>query len=83
MSDAKHVVTESRSVLPAMFPCSQSTHTHSNPALAITLERLAPGSICHAPKEAPHPVFKDLCNRFAFFIMDAIVNWADSMACIV
>jgi hypothetical protein len=35
--------------LPSMFPCSQSTHTHSTPVLASTLETLAPGTICHMP----------------------------------
>ena len=34
-----------------MFPCSQSTHTQSTPVLASSRETLAPGSICHMPKD--------------------------------
>ena len=39
----------------------------------MTLERLAPGSICHAPKEAPEFAFRTFCNRFAFFMTDAMM----------
>src|SRR2546421_12413660 len=59
--------------IPATFPCSQSTQTQSNPALAITLDKLPPGSICQAPKEAPEFMRKAFCNRFAFFMMEAMI----------
>lgn len=60
--------------IPATFPCSQSTQTQSNPALAITLDKLPPGSICQAPKDAPDSVRKAFCSRFAFFMMEAMTR---------
>jgi hypothetical protein len=73
------LVTVVAGTLPAIFPCSQSTHTHSNPALTITLDRLPPGSICHAPKEVPEFVSKAFCNRLAFFMIEAMtVNLGES-----
>jgi len=42
-------------------------HIQSYPDLAIALERCVPGSICHAPKEVPAPVFRAFKRVLEFF----------------
>jgi hypothetical protein len=50
--------------LPSILPCSQSTITQSGPALARTLETLAPGSICQRPMAGRVASAKTCFNRF-------------------
>jgi hypothetical protein len=57
---------------PAILPCSQSMQIQSNPDRAMVLDKCAPGSICHAPKERPLPFHSALRKILELFIIDAM-----------
>lgn len=72
LSDANRHTSGSAWVsLPSIFPCSQSTMTHSAPALARILETLDPGIICQTPMDGPL-----LASKACFSLLDwIIVEW--------